>query len=195
LNRIAAPAAIVAALLLSGCGPKAITVGSRPFPSEKAVFTDASGKGLVDLPSAEEPLRLVMLDFPWCPSCGDAWVSVQKARETFPRGTVRLYRILFDREISLTPEGRREVAPLHSSPIPSPGGPSEAGDPDVVTLTALPGPFRAEYRVGQAPVLLLLARDGTVERRWIGYSTALSAELSEEVRKRLPAPEPLPPGK
>jgi hypothetical protein len=195
LNRIAAPAAIVAALLVSGCGPKAITVGSKPFPSEKAVFTDASGRERVDLPEAEEPLRLVMLDFPWCPACGDAWASVQEARKTFPPGTVRLYRVLFDQEIAFTYEGRREVPPLESTPPPSPGAPGDSPDPDAVTLTALPGAFRGTYRVSQVPVLLLLERDGTVRRRWLGFSTALSGELSEEVRRRSPAPSSLPPGK
>jgi len=196
LKRIAASAAVVAALLVSGCGPKAITVGSKPFPSEKAVFTDASGKERVDLPGAEEPLRLVMLDFPWCPACGDAWASVQEARKTFPPGTVRLYRILFDQEILLTPEGRREVPPLHATPPPSPEGPGgDAPDPGTVTLTALPGAFRGAYRVSQAPVLLLLDRYGTVSRRWIGYSTGLTGELSEEVRKRSSVPSSLPLGK
>jgi hypothetical protein len=195
LKRIGAPAAIVAVLLVSGCGPKAITVGSRPFPSEKAVFTDASGKELVDLPGAEEPLRLVMLDFPWCPACGDAWASVREARKTFPPGTVRLYRILFDQEVSLTAEGRREVPPLRSTPPPAPEGPGDAPDPDAVTLTALPGAFGGTYRVSHAPVLLLLDGDGVVRRRWRGFSTGLSGELSEEVRRRFPAPSSLPPGK
>jgi len=193
LSRIAAPAAIAAALLLCGCGPKAITVGSRPFPAEKPVFTDASGTERMDLPAATEPLRLVLLDYPWCPACGDAWGAVRQAGGTLPPGSVRVYRILFDREVLLTPQGRQGVPPLVSlAPSPS-GGPEPS--PATITLAALPGAFAKEFRVRQVPVLLLLDRDGTVIRRWNGFSRELAAELSEEVRKRSSAPSPLPPGR
>ncbi len=181
--RFAAPAAIAAALLLAGCGPKAITVGSRPFPAEMPVFVDASGTELAALPGAGEPLRLVMLDFPWCPACGDAWKSVEEARRTFPPATVRVYRIRFEREVLLTPEGKRQVPPLQPGPA-APAGQEAAADRDVVTLTALPGAFGKEYRVRQAPVLLLIGRDGVVIRRWVGFSEGLAGELSEEVRRR-----------
>lgn len=193
MSRIAAPAAIAAALLVFGCGPKAITVGSRPFPAEKAVFTDASGEELRELPPAAEPLRLLVLDFPWCPACGDAWTAVREACGTFPPGTVRVYRILFDREVSLTPEGRRAVPPLVSTSPPPSDGPETP--PATVTLTALPGAFAREFRVRQAPVLLLLESDGTVARRWTGFSRELADDLSGEIRNRSSVPSPLPPGK
>ncbi len=190
------PAVLFAALLVSGCGPKAITVGSRPFPSEKAVFTDAAGKTLSDLPGPREPVHLVMLDFPWCPACGDAWKSVRKAASTVPPGSVRMYRILFDREILLSSGGKREVPPMRPAPPPWPEGTGGAEeDSPVTTLTALPGAFQEEFRVNQSPVLLLFDGDGTVARRWNGYSTSLAADLAAELRKRFPAPSALPPGK
>jgi hypothetical protein len=64
----------------------------------------------------------------------------------------------------------------------------------VTTLSALPGAFREEFRVSQGPVLLLLDAEGKVERRWIGYSTGLSRELSSEIRNRSLALSPRSPG-
>ncbi len=170
---------LVAALPLCGCGPKAITVGSRPFPAEKAVFADASGKGLPDLPDSGEPLRLVLIDFPWCPPCAEAWKSVRPALGEAPPGTVRAYRILFDREISIAASGKTETSPMRPAPPPW---------PEVTTLTAIPDAFLESFRVNQAPMLLLIDRDGKVTRRWVGYSTNLREELSAELRK------PVPPG-
>ncbi len=181
-------ASLAAALPLSGCGPKAITVGSRPFPSEKAVFADASGKPLSDLPDSGEQLRLVLIDFPWCQPCADAWKSVRGALETAPAGSVRIYRILFDREILIAASGKGETAPMRPVPPPWPDYREGAGGPEVTTLTAFPGVFREEFRVNQAPVLLLIGRDGTVARRWNGYSTNLGEDLSSELKKRDPAP-------
>jgi hypothetical protein len=189
------PAAIVAALLLPACGPKAITVGSRPFASDHAVFADSAGRGLATLPAAAEPVRLVLIDFPWCPACADVWKSVREGTVAVPRGTVRIYRILFDRETLYSQAGTREAPPLKPSPPPWFEGPGGAGSSRVTTLTAIPGAFGKEYRVSQGPVLLLLEADGTVARKWTGYSTSLTAELSAELRKRSPAPSPLPPGK
>jgi hypothetical protein len=82
-------------------------------------------------------------------------------------------------------------------PVPPPWPDLRLNGPDskVTTLTALPGVFREEFRVNQAPVLLLIGRDGTVERRWSGYSTNLRDDLSSELRKRSPDPSALPPGK
>lgn len=167
-------AALVAALPLFGCGPKAITVGSRPFPAERAVFTDASGKHLSDLPDSVEPLRLALIDFPWCPPCADAWRSVRPALGEAPPGTVGAYRILFDREVSIAALERTETSPLR--PVPPPW-------PEVTTLTAIPGAFLESFRVNRAPMLLLIDRDGKVVRRWVGYSTNLGEELSAELRK------------
>jgi len=195
LRRAASLAALVAALLLaSGCGPKAITVGSRPFPAGRPVFSDLSGRTLDALPAFAEPVGLVFLDFPWCPACADAWKAVRTAAAPFPPGTVRVYRILFDRETSLSPAGRREVPPLRSAPLPEVDGPEDPGALLVTTLTALPKEFRKEFRVSQAPVLLLLGPGGTVARRWIGASAGMSGELASEIRKRSPALSPRPPG-
>ena len=188
-------AALIAALLLTaGCGPKAITVGSRPFPAARPVFSDASGKPLEALPAADGTIPLVFLEFPWCPACADVWMAMRTAAAPFPAGTVRVYRVLFDRETVLSPTGRREVPPLRPTPLPEGGGPVDPGVIRVTTLTALPVEFRKEFRVSQGPVLLLLGAEGTVRRRWIGFSEGMSRELSSEIRKRFPALSPLHPG-
>ena len=188
-------AALIASLLLAaGCGPKAITVGSRPFPAARPVFSDASGKALVALPSFAEPVGLVFLEFPWCPACADVWKAMRFAAAPFPPDTVRAYRVLFDRETVLSPAGRREVAPLHSAPLPEGDGAEDPAALKVTTLTALPVEFHKEFRVSQGPVLLLLGAEGKVEKRWIGFSAGMSGELSSELRKRSPVLSPRPPG-
>jgi hypothetical protein len=186
---------IAGLLLLCGCGPKAITLNSRPFPAEKPVFSDAAGRPLSDLPPGPENLRLVVLDFPWCPACADAWDAAQATCGTFPAGTVHLYRILFDQEVSLTSAGRRETPPRLPSGPGSPPGQALAEDTFSTTLTALPGAFRETYRVRQAPIVVLLARDGTVIRRWNGFSTRLADELAREIKSRTAAASPPPPGR
>jgi hypothetical protein len=194
LRKRASFAALIAGLLLmAGCGPKAITVGSRPFPAEHPVFSDASGKALETLPADDGAIRLVFLDFPWCPACADVWRAVRTAAAPFPPGTVRIYRILFDRESVLSPDGRREVPPLHPVPLHEGADPGDPGVLKVTTLTALPGEFRKEFRVSHGPLLLLLDTEGKVERRWIGFTGGMSRELSSEFRKRSPVP-PHPPG-
>jgi len=196
LRRAPAPALLVAALLtLPACGPKAITVGSRPFPAARPVFTDLSGTARADLPEAREPARLVLLDFPWCPACADAWKALRAASAQLPPGSARVYRVLFDRETGFTSEGKREAAPLRSPSLAESENPVSAGGIAVTSLTALPGPFGEEFRATQVPVLLLLEPDGTVARRWIGYSSGMAAEVATEVRKRARPPSPLPPGK
>jgi len=193
LRKGAHVAALIAGLLLAaGCGPKAITVGSRPFPAARPVFSDASGKTLDALPAADGTIRLVFLEFPWCPACADVWKAVRIAAKPFPQGTVRVYRVLFDRETVLTPDGRKEVPPLRPAPLPEGDGPEDSGTLEITTLTALPKEFREEFRLSQAPVLLLLDPDGKVARRWIGYSVGMSRELASEIRKRSRVPS-LPP--
>ena len=188
-------AALIAGLLLmAGCGPKAITVGSRPFPAEHPVFSDASGKALGTLPADGGALRLVFLEFPWCPACADVWRAVRTAAAPFPPGTVRIYRVLFDRETVLSPAGRREVPPLHPAPLTEGYAPEDPGALKVTTLTALPGEFRKEFRVSHGPLLLLLDAEGKVERRWVGSSGRVSEELSSEFRKRSLLLSPRPPG-
>jgi len=187
-------ALIAATLLAAGCGPKAITVGSRPFPAGRPVFSDASGKALDALPASTEPVRLLFLESPWCPACTDVWGAIRFAATPFPPGTVRVYRILFDRETLLSPAGRQEVPPFRPAPIPEGDGPEDPGALMITTLTALPGAFREEFRVSQAPLLLLLDLDGNVERRWIGYSVGMSREIASEIRKRSRALSPRPPG-
>jgi hypothetical protein len=194
--RTGAPFAALAAVLLlaAGCGPKAITVGSRPFPAEHPVFSDASGKALESLPADGGAIRLVFLEFPWCPACADVWRAVRTTAATFPPGTVRIYRILFDRETVLSSAGQREVPPLRPAPLPEGDVPEDPGVPEVTTLTALPGEFRKEFRVSHGPLLLLLDDEGTVVRRWIGFSGRMSGELSSEFRKRFRGLSPHPPG-
>jgi hypothetical protein len=107
---------------------------------------------------------------------------------------VRIYRVLFDREMALSPDGRKEVPPLHPAPLPDVGASEDPGALKVTTLSALPGSFRKEFRVSQGPVLLLLDAGGKVERRWIGFSAGMSGELSSEFRKRSLLLSPRPPG-
>ena len=178
------PTLIAGLLLASGCGPKAITVGSRPFPAARPVFHDASGKALEALPAAEGTIRIVFLDFPWCPACADVWRAVRTAAKPFHRGTVRVYRVLFDRETVLSPAGRREVPPLRPALLPESDGPGDPGVPEITTLTAIPDAFHKEFRVSQGPVLLLLDAGGKVGKRWIGFSAGMSRELASEIRKR-----------
>jgi len=185
---LAPPLLLAGLLLLAACGAKAVKVGSRPFPAGRPVFADASGKALVALPEAVEPVRLVLLDFPWCPACAETRKALQLASAQVPPGSARVYRVLFDRETALTAAARREVPPLHPPP-------ADAGGFPVTVLTALPGPFNEEFRVSQAPVLLLLDPDGTVARRWVGYSPGMAAEVAGEVRNRSRAPSPPPPGR
>ena len=110
------------------------------------------------------------------------------ASSTFPPGSVRIYRILFDRERLYTREKVRESSPLHLAP---PAG-TAAGPtlPGVTTLTAIPGPFQDRFRVGRVPILLLLSEGGVVETRWIGYSPSLAGQIEEEVRRRTGSPSP-----
>jgi hypothetical protein len=195
LRKRATLAALIAGLLLmAGCGPKAITVGSRPFPAARPIFSDASGKTLDAPPPADGTIRLVFLEFPWCPACADVWRAVRIAAKPFPQGTVHVYRVLFDRETVLFPAGRKEVPPLRPTPLPEGDGPEDTAALKVTTLTALPGEFRKEFRMSQGPALLLLNAEGKVERRWIGYSAGMSRELTSEIMKRSPVPSPRPPG-
>jgi len=195
LRKAASLGALIAGLLLmAGCGPKAITVGSRPFPAERPVFSDASGKTLAALPADDGAIRLVFLEFPWCPACADVWKAMRVAANPFPPGTVRVYRVLFDRETVLSPAGRREVPPLLPASLPEGDAAEDSGALTVTTLTALPGEFRKEFRVSDGPVLLLLDAKGTVERRWVGFSPGMSGELSSEIRERSRVPSPHLPG-
>jgi hypothetical protein len=189
------PLFLVALLLLPACGPKALKAGSRPFPADRPVFADASGKPLAALPDAPEPVRLVLLDFPWCPACGNVWKALQLSSGQVGPGSARIFRILFERETALTETKRRDVPPLHPPGTRGDGGAGGTGGFPVTALTALPGPFLEEFRVGQVPVLLLLDRDGSVARRWIGYSPGMAAEVSGEIRNRAPVPSRLPPGR
>jgi hypothetical protein len=195
LRKGASFVALIAGLfLMAGCGPKAITVGSRPFPTKHPVFSDASGKTLDALPAADGTIRLVFLEFPWCPTCADVWRAMRVAAKPFPQGTVRVYRVLFDRETVLSPAGRQEVPPLRPAPLPEGDGPEDPGELKVTTLTALSGEFRKEFRLSHGPVVLLLGTEGKVERRWIGFSAGMSRELSSEIRKRSGVLSPRPPG-
>jgi len=143
-----------------------------------------AGEETASLPRFPEPLRLVFLDSPWCPQCGEAWEAIQAAASTFPPGSVRVYRIRFDRERIYEREGSREAAPFPPAAAPgmTTGKPGPAPLP-VTTLRALPGSFQKQFLVSQTPVLLLLTQSGTVAKRWTGASPSLAESLAEEVRR------------
>jgi hypothetical protein len=173
--RAAAAVPAVVLLLYAACGPRSLSVRSVPFPSEKPVFVDAAGAELRRLPDDPEPARLVLLDFPWCNPGAETWTALREASRTVPPGSARVYRILFDRERLLTGARERDAPPLRAVPA------ADAGALPVTTLTAVPGAFRDAFRVEEAPVLLLLDRDGRIVRRWIGYSPSLAAAVASAV--------------
>lgn len=186
-NPAAALAGAAVLLLCASCGPKSFSVNAVPFPAEKPVFLDEGGAAVQTLPAASEPVRIVFLDFPWCAPCTDAWNAVSRASASFPPGSVRLYRILFDRERIFAKEGASDVPPLRGAP------PREAAGLPVTTLSAIPAAFREEFRVEQVPVLFIMDASGRVVRRWNGFSPALSSSLAAEVTRL--STSPLPPGR
>jgi hypothetical protein len=178
-------AGFFAALLCAACGPKSFAVGSVPFPAPKPVLVDASGQPRPGLPDSREPFRLILLDYVWCPPCAEVWKAIREASREIPEGSVRVYRVLFDRERLLDREGTTEVGPLQPSPPP------DAGTLPVTTVVALLRPFREQFAPGQAPVLLLTGRGGKVLKRWTGASPSLSGAIASEI-KRLSSAPPLP---
>jgi hypothetical protein len=144
-------------------------------------MTDGEGNPARDLPPADTDARLVVIDPPWCTPCEGAWESVARTVDSFPPGTVKVYRLLLDRERLLAgAEGEQETPPARA-PFP-------AGTPVAGTYHVLPGPFRENFEVERVPVLLLLDRDGKVRGRWSGYHPALADDLASAVRA-LAAPE------
>ncbi|MBM2827904.1 MAG: hypothetical protein HW408_436 [Actinobacteria bacterium] len=181
----AAVAGFLAMLLFAACGSKHFSVGSVPFPADKPVFADDRGQPTPGLPDSPEPYRLIVLDYAWCPPCADAWKALREASRDIPPGTVRAYRILFDRERLLGKEGTREIDPIQ------PATPRDAGTLPVTTVMALPDPFRKRFGPEHAPLLLLTDRRGTVLKKWTGASPSLAASIVAEVR-RLSSSAPLP---
>ncbi|MGE5190260.1 MAG: hypothetical protein ACM3NF_09405 [Gemmatimonadota bacterium] len=170
------------AAFAAGCAGRSLATGTVPFPADKPVFVDGEGRPLRELPAGPEPLRLVVLDFPWCPPCAEAWSAALAASASLPPGSLRVYRILFDRERFFTRSGVSVVPPLRAAARAEDREPASRTR-EVVTLTAIPGAFREEYEVRQAPVILLLSADGKVLRRWTGASASLSASIAEETRR------------
>jgi len=175
-------------LALGGCGASRFSLGSEPFPAKSPVFLDESGRRRADLPDDPEPIRLLFLDFPWCSPCGGTWEEIRIAAREFPPGTLRVYRILFDRETLFPGRIPVEVPPLVPSPPRSPPVDSMGGTVPMATWTALPGPFREQFQFTRVPVLLLLDRKGAVSARWVGASPSLAVSLAGEIRKRTAAP-------
>lgn len=178
----AALASVLAAILFAACSRNVISVGSVPFPAQKPVFADASGQPQAGLPESQEPLRLVLLDYVWCPPCADAWKAIKAASREIPEGSVRVYRVLFDRERFISGDGTDEVAPLR---LPAP---PDAGTLPVTTVVALPRAFKEQFGPAQAPLLLLTDRGGKVLKRWVGASSALSADIANEIKRLSSAP-------
>ena len=173
---------------LAGCGAGRFSVGSVPFPAKSPVFVDETGTPRVDLPDAPEPIRILFLDFPWCPPCNGMWEEIRTAAGEFPPGTIRIDRILFDRETMFPGREPVEVPPLVSSSPRRPPVDATGGIIPATTWTALPGPFRKQYQFTRVPVLLLLDRKGAVVARWAGTSPSLAVSLAGEIRKRTAAP-------
>ncbi len=163
--------------LLGGCGPRSLSPGSVPFPAKEPVFADREGNLLDRLPPCPEPVRVLFLDFPWCPPCGEVRSALSGVAAAVPPGTFRVFRVLVDRERELDPGKPREVAPLLPSPPMEHAG-------WATELLALPGPLFSRYRVDHGPVVLLLSGDGTVVRRWVGYSPGMEGEIVAEIRER-----------
>ncbi|MBI5576100.1 MAG: hypothetical protein HY896_07010 [Deltaproteobacteria bacterium] len=173
---------LLAAFFFAACGAKYLSVGSVPFPAPNPVFLDERGEPRANLPESSEPLRLIFLDYVWCPPCADVWKSLKVASRDIPAGSVRVYRILFDRERLLGREGTKEVAPLRPSAQP------DAGTIPVTTLLALPGPFKARYGPEQAPLLLLADADGKVLKKWTGASPSLAGSIVSEIKSLSSSP-------
>jgi len=192
-GRPAAAVLLLAAVaaLCGACGAASLSVDSVPFPAKKAVFVDETGAKTAGLPPAAEPLRLVFLDAPWCPQCGRAWISVAAAAQAAPPGSVHVYRILFERERIYARDGSREVSPFSAAHPPGAGiGRPGARPVSLTTLTALPGPFRNAFRADDAPLLLLLDREGRVAARWAGYFPSMEASVADAIRRNAKAPRP-----
>ena len=142
----AALACVAAAFIGAACSGRRMLEGETPFPAKGAVMVDEAGNRLADLPPSAEPLRIIVLDFPWCPPCSDAWEALDKASKSAQGSRIRVFRILFDREKFDTAGGSAEASPLH----PAPARPSLAFP--VTTLTAMPAAFRERYKVEQVAV-------------------------------------------
>jgi len=179
----------MAAGALAGCGPKRLAIGTTPFPVDAPVFLDESGIPRRALRQDPEPMRLLFLDFPWCPPCDGMWGEIGSAAKEFPPATVRIYRVLFDRERLFPGREPVEVPPRVPTPDRTPL-PVDSGGRDipVVTWTAIPRPFRDRFQFTRVPVLLLLDSTGAVAAEWTGTSPSLGASLAEEIRKRTAAP-------
>jgi hypothetical protein len=175
---------LAAAVFCAGCGAKTFAVGSVAFPPGKPVFIDSSRAPRAELPDSPEPYRLILLDHAWCPPCADVWKAIRDASREIPAGSVHVYRVLFDRERLLDPEGAKEAAPLRPPP------PADAGALPETTVIALPGAFRERFAPSQTPLLLLTNREGKVLRRWVGASPSLSAAIVSEVKRVWSSPPP-----
>jgi len=194
--RVAAGGRILAGVLavwmsagaLAGCGPKRLATGTTPFPVDEPVFLDESGTPRKELRKDPEPIRLLFLDFPWCPPCDGMWEEIRTAAKEFPPGSVRIYRILFDRERLFPGREPVEVPPRVRTPERTPL-PVDSGGRDipVVTWTAIPRPFRDRFQFTRVPVLLLLDPTGAVAAQWAGTSPSLGGSLAQEIRKRTAA--------
>ncbi len=152
-------------------------MGSVPFPAPKPVFVDNTGQASAGLPESPEPWRLVLLDFPWCPPCADTWKAIREASSEIPEGSVRVYRVLSDRERLLRRENTAEIAPLRPTPPP------DAGTFPVTTVVTLTNPFSKEYEPSLVPILLLTERGGKVLKKWTGYSPSLSDSIVSEIKR------------
>lgn len=178
----AAVSGLLVTLICAACASKHFSLGSVPFPADKPVFVDDRGRQQTGLPESSEPFRLIFLDYSWCPPCADAWKAVREASRDIPAGTVRVYRVLFDRERLLGKEGTQEIPPLRQ--VSS----RDAGDMPVTTVMALTDPFRKRFGPDQAPLIILTDRRGKVLKKWTGASHSLSAAIVSEVKRLSSSP-------
>jgi len=184
--------ALIAGLLLAaGCGPKAITVGSRPFPAGTPVFSDASGKAIETLP-ADGGRSGSFFSI-------SRGVRVRGRLESGAdgRGAVSSRRRpnlsdLFDRETALSPAGQREV-PRCAPPLSRrrrPGARGSGGHHPHRASRRVPQGVPREPRTDAAPSRRR-RKGGTAVDRFLGEDVR---ELSSEFRRRSRDLSPHPPG-
>lgn len=160
--------ALAAALAAgAGCGKT-----ERP-PEEGGRAPDFALKSLSGATVRLADLRgkVVLLDF-WATYCVPCRESIPAFQRLYDKGRARGLEVV---GISLD-SAVEAVAPFAD----------EVGMRYTVLLD--PGhETRSSYRVRGLPTALLIGRDGTVLKRWVGFDPELKKEIEEEIEKQLKA--------